>query len=308
MKKTNNQRYDQYKERLGIALKAANICIFEVDLKKQLYTSFENPEDIFHVSEEKILQDVRPFSQLPPSEYQKAVSEYFSHPDDAETIAQAFQRMFKGQSTTYQARMRAGGSDFVWCKLDVAPIMENGEPIKMIGVITDISSMKARTDYLENEVGLDPFTGLYNKKRSIQLIEQALQVHSNAKHALAITDIDNFKFFNDTYGHAVGDKIIHAVSDSLKLHFSKSSILGRFGGDEFILFIQDISDLNHLIFDFQKILTCTYEQYTCTNSIGVALFPDDAKDFTSLFKKADDALYRSKLTKHTLSFASEYES
>lgn len=60
---------EKYKERLNIALKAAKICVFEVDLVNQLYTFFENSEDIFGISGEKILEDVRPFSNLSPDAY-----------------------------------------------------------------------------------------------------------------------------------------------------------------------------------------------------------------------------------------------
>ena len=81
------EEIDQYKERLRIALKAAKICIFEVDLLRQLYTYFENAEVIFGVSGDDILSDVRPYSFLEPEEYRRAVSAYFSHPDDAEVIA-----------------------------------------------------------------------------------------------------------------------------------------------------------------------------------------------------------------------------
>lgn len=69
-----------FRERLTIALKAAKICVFEVDLTQQLYTCFENSEDIFGVSEDVILKDVQPYSKLSPEAYQLAVSDYFAHP------------------------------------------------------------------------------------------------------------------------------------------------------------------------------------------------------------------------------------
>ena len=71
---------ERYRERLNIALNAAKICIFEVDLTKQLYTFFENAEVIFGVSGDVILNDVRPFHLLDPDSYRRACSEYFSHP------------------------------------------------------------------------------------------------------------------------------------------------------------------------------------------------------------------------------------
>ena len=296
---------EKYRERLHLALKAAKICVFEVDLKKQLYTFFENAEDIFGVSGEVILKDVEPFSKLSPDEYQKAVSEYFSHPDDALVINHAFHTIFSGKSVTYQARMRAGGSDFLWCKLDVTPIMENGIPVKMIGVITDISDINKKMNTLKKAVKVDSFTGLYNKTHAIESIKKVLGSRPNQKHALILLDIDHFKSFNDTYGHDVGDMIIHSISDSLKHTFQKTDIIGRFGGDEFILLICNIPSVEWLSKKLQILLQCQINGYHCTNSMGVSIYPENGEGFDALFKAADKALYQAKLSNRAFSFFSD---
>lgn len=72
----------RWKQRLTLALRAAKICVFEVDLIRQRYTFFENAEGIFGISGEDILRDVRQYSNLKPEEYRGAVSAYFSHPGD----------------------------------------------------------------------------------------------------------------------------------------------------------------------------------------------------------------------------------
>lgn len=298
----------EYKERLSIALKAAKICVFEVDLIRQLYTFFENAEDIFGVSGEVILNDVRPYSKLKPADYQKAVSEYFSHPDDEETIDRAFQSIFSGQTTTYEARMRAGGSDYLWCKIDVTPIIENQVPVRMIGVITDISSLKNRTDRLEQEVKLDNFTGLYNKKYAIQLTEELMQKNLAYRNALILLDIDHFKSFNDTYGHALGDEAIQLVADTLKLSFRKTDVIGRFGGDEFIIFVSNIPGEEWLSKKLDRLLHYENSRFCCTGSVGVAVFPEDATDFSGLFAKADAALYQAKLYREKYVFSSGWKS
>ena len=73
----DHSELSDYRHRLSIALKAANICVFEVDVERQLYTYFENSEAIFGVPGDKILADVRPFSLLPPEEYLQKAAEYF---------------------------------------------------------------------------------------------------------------------------------------------------------------------------------------------------------------------------------------
>lgn len=290
---------EKYKERLSIALKAAKICVFEVDLSRQLYTFFENAEDIFGVSGQRILEDVQPFSALSPEEYQKAASAYFSHPDDAQEVNRAFEQISQGKPTTYQARMKAGDSNFVWCKLDVSPIMENGAPVKMIGVITDISEIKARTTRLEQRAQLDGFTGLYNKNCAIGSIRAHLKTHSFQQHAFVLIDIDNLKAVNDTFGHAVGDKIILETAEALSASFRKDDIIGRFGGDEFIVLAKDIPDAQWIGEKLKSLMECEGSSCNATRSAGVAIFPDDADSFEELFEKADKALYRSKLIRKT---------
>ena len=125
-----------YKERLRIAMQAARICVFEVLLQHQRYTFFENAESIFGVSGDVILADVAAFAKLPPAEYRRAVSAYFSHPEDAPVIAAAFHEILAGHFASYEARMKAGNTKFIWCRIDVQPIVEDGIPTRMIGVIT----------------------------------------------------------------------------------------------------------------------------------------------------------------------------
>ena len=286
------------KERFKIALKIAKICVFEVDLTQQLYTFFENSEDIFGVSGESILRDVRPFSQLSPQDYQQAASAYFSHPDDSDTIDIAFKKVLSGQSATYYARMKAGKTAYTWCKIDVTPILQNNIPVRMIGIITDVSDMKAKTDLLENEVKLDMFTGLYNKKHSEELIKEVLCKEPNQRHGFIIFDLDNFKNINDTYGHATGDEILISISENLKKIFSDTDIIGRFGGDEFIVLVKNVHDKSLFVSKLEKLLDNNDNSFTVTKSIGASIFPDDAKDFGELLEKADKALYKSKQYKN----------
>lgn len=301
----NLQELIKYKERFKVALKTAKICVFEVDLTRQLYTFFENSEDIFGVSGESILRDVRQFSRLSPEDYQKATSAYFSHPDDAEIIDIAFKKILSGQSATYYARMKAGKTAYTWCKIDVTPIMQNNVPVRMIGIISDVNDMKAKTEILENKIKLDMFTGLYDKKHSEELIKEVLYKEPNKKHGFIIFDIDNFKNINDTYGHAAGDEIIQSVSENLKRIFRNTDIIGRFGGDEFVVLMKDIQDKNLLVSKLEKLLDNSDNSFMVTKSIGAAIFPTDAVDFAGLLKKADEALYKSKQHKNMFTLFSD---
>lgn len=288
---------NSYKERLSTALRAAHICIFEVDLAQQRYTFFENSEAIFGVHGDKILNDISPYSKLNPAAYQKAVSNYFSHPDDAEVIDAAFKRVLSGKSASYQARMKAGSTHFTWCKIDVTPLFEGNVPIKMIGVITNISQMKAQMDYLRECAQLDSFTGLYVKKYSESLIKEILATKKEQKHALILIDLDDFKAINDHYGHRVGDEVLISTAEHLKHTFRKSDIISRFGGDEFMIFMENISSRQNLVDRITSLSHIMDNSYFVTKSIGVAIFPNDANNYEMLFDSADKALYRAKQLK-----------
>lgn len=293
-----------FARRLKIGMKAAKTCVFEVDLPRQLYTFFENSEDIFGVDGQSILKDVQPFSRLSKEEYQRAVSEYFSHPDDAEVIDGAFRSIFRGESVTYEARMKAGNTKFIWCKIDVTPIMENGVPVRMIGVVTNINAIRTERDKFKKQARLDLFTELYNKKSAELLIQDVLDNAPEQKHAFLLLDLDGFKTINDTYGHNAGDMVLKQVSSALKTIFTQQDILGRFGGDEFVVFMRDVPDISFVCAKLQEILK-NENELMATKSIGVALYPQDGKDYATLLKKADRALYQSKLHKNTYTMVSD---
>ncbi len=305
MKIDNNDyeiQLEDYKMRLDIALKTAHICVFEVDIVHQLYTSFENSEDIFGVSEEMILNDVQPYSQLTPQEYQEAVSLYFCHPDDYEIIDLAFQSIYQGKKTSYEARMKAGQSEFKWCKIDVTPIINQGIPTKMIGVITDIDQLKRRNLALQSAVMYDGFTGLFNKQTIMDSIFKTFKEYPNQHHAFFLLDIDDFKKINDTYGHLNGDQIILQLSQKLKITFQQNNIIGRFGGDEFIGFVQNMTNNEYFIHQIQNLITCQKDNLLCHSSIGIALYPQDGTTLEELINHADQALYHAKHTKQGYCF------
>ena len=190
--------------------------------------------------------------------------------------------------------MRAGDSGYIWCKIDVSPVMEDGVPVKMIGIITNIEEQKTKMGNLMQAAKLDVFTGLYNKVASIEMVKEAMRQNPWRRHALILMDIDNFKDFNDTHGHTAGDAVIRLVADSIKRCFRSTDIAGRYGGDEFMIFVEDFHDFEGLIRRLQQMVHCTGEKFCCTTSMGVAVFPEDGNHFDQLFQKADTALYHSK--------------
>lgn len=287
----------QNRERLNMALKVSGSCIFEVDLIRQRYTYFQNAEDIFHVSSEKIMEDVRAYSALPPEEYQKEVSSYFSHPDDFAVIDEAFRHVLGGESWVYEARMRAGSSEYVWCRVHVTPVMENGIPVRMIGVLINIDDIKREAEALKQASQTDMLTGLYNRSSAEARIRRILdQSSQDQNHALLLLDLDDFKGINDTYGHQAGDQAIREVADKLRSLFRKSDVLGRWGGDEFLVLVRDIADSNTLEEERRQLSTFRVGAGAAL-STGFGFYPREAGNFYDLFAIADQRLYLAKKKK-----------
>ena len=175
----------------------------------------------------------------------------------------------------------------------------------MVGVIADISDHREQTENLKKAVNVDAFTELFNKEYAIALIRECLRKSKELNHALIILDIDNFKNYNDTFGHSEGDKVIKAVSRKIRDAFRETDILGRFGGDEFILLVRDIKNMQLLNGKLSDLTHFQVGGITCTTSIGISIFPQDAAGYRELFEKADTALYQAKAQKGTFIYYQE---
>lgn len=289
----NNLR--NYKDRLSVALKIADISIFEVDLQKQLYTYIDNSEGIFEKKASDILSEVNAFHTLPWDEYVRTVSTYFMHPEDIHLMEEAFCSTKNGSSISFEGRFKDDEPvDYKWCRVDVTPVFENGIPRKMIGIVSDIHHMKTRITYLENTVYTDHFTGLYSKKRFEELCTSVLSRRKDSKCVMMVIDLDYFKSVNDTHGHMAGDEVLLSFSQHLSAAVKKKDIVARFGGDEFVLLMLDVTDIEIGTKKAEEILRMQDNKYGVTKSIGISLFPDMGTTYEELFRKADKALYRAK--------------
>lgn len=293
----------QYKKRLTLALQTAKICVFEVDVVKQRYTYFENSEAIFGVSKEKIFSDLEAFVDLPPEEYKKAVTNYFVHPKDTDIVDNAFRNILLGKPYSYEARMRAANSEYTWCKIDVTPVANENNSISMIGIITNIQSLKNRLVELTREAELDTFTRLYSKKKFEELCNYIFKEHPYETSALIIFDLDRFKTINDTYGHHTGDNLLLSISNNIKNIFRQNDIIARFGGDEFIILMRDIPSKQAVIDKVKTLLDLKDNEFGITKSVGIAIYPNTADNYETLLQKADKALYEAKRTKNTFIIA-----
>lgn len=170
-----------------------------------------------------------------------------------------------------------------------------------------VSPVKKVVKTLDTKAQNDLLTGLLNKLTFEEFSANCLASSLDSENrALVIIDLDNFKGVNDTFGHAAGDKVIAETGDIMREVFSDDDYLGRIGGDEFCVMVNkrfsDPAEFRKYVSDrCMKVSEAMAEfssesGYSVSASIGAALFPADGKDFETLYKACDTALYRSKKT------------
>ena len=160
-------------------------------------------------------------------------------------------------------------------------------------------TMKLQRDELNHLAYHDQLTGLYNRhfliKTANKWVRKGLQTGFDVW--LLMIDIDHFKHINDTYGHPVGDKILQQVATALNSVLREHDIIARFGGEEFVVMFKPDGEKNALV-KADRVLKIVEalmpEGLKTTISIGVAQLSASDKDFFTLLKKADDALYEAK--------------
>ena len=160
---------------------------------------------------------------------------------------------------------------------------------------------RVRHDQISRKAQMDGLTGLLNKTAVTETISDYLnESKKDQMHAMLMIDCDNFKAVNDNFGHATGDEVIKYFASVLKRTFRDSDIKGRFGGDEFIVFMKNTTfdatalrakQLNEAI---KKPYLKDGKEIKISCSIGVSYFMKDGNNFDTLFNAADDALYKAK--------------
>ncbi|MCG4581243.1 GGDEF domain-containing protein, partial [Clostridium cochlearium] len=158
----------------------------------------------------------------------------------------------------------------------------------------------------------DSLTNLYNRSKITKEIEKLIKEKDNLKFALLYIGVDDFKYINDSLGHHNGDILLMDLSELLKDIFSSSKIIGRVNGDEFVVVSEYKNNENYIISEINKFLQelkvpwkVKDKEIQVTVSIGIALYPHNGNDFTTLFKNAyTSMIYKKKTGKNGYEFYS----
>ncbi|BDM65893.1 hypothetical protein NFHSH190041_33450 [Shewanella sp. NFH-SH190041] len=198
--------------------------------------------------------------------------------------------------------LSGGGSCPVWLNLSV--MRDDHQRIQhYVAVFSDIRERKRQEADLRRLANYDVLTGLPNRSlfsshllKTIQLAEQQGQ-----KLALMFMDLDRFKHVNDSFGHGMGDALLVEAAARLQGCVTSEYSLCRFGGDEFVVLLQDAGDRRQV----NELANCILQQmatpfklygreFFITTSIGISIWPDDATQPETLIKNADLAMYHAK--------------
>lgn len=205
-----------------------------------------------------------------------------------------------------ELRLRDTSGMYHWYRIEASNLTTSqGKPIYIIGIITDIDKQKLLELRLRTQATRDSATGMHNKRATEQAISRFLSMHSNRGphvYAMFMIDFDNFKSINDRFGHAVGDKAIYQMAQIIRRNFRSTDIVGRVGGDEFLVFctepmpMQKIRDRATILVQHLHLPCGNHDsaEVTVTASVGIACNPNDGHNFTTLYKHADMATYEAK--------------
>ncbi len=174
--------------------------------------------------------------------------------------------------------------------------------------------LQEERDSYQYQAHHDMLTGLPNRFQFFSYFEQALASAQQRKSTIALSyiDLDGFKPVNDSYGHHVGDALLEAVAHRLQAITREDDMVARFGGDEFVLLLTDVTDqqivakiVERVVHTLQHPIEVDGIRHRVTASAGIATFPKDGRTIDSLCRNADAALYIAKESNNTFCFYEE---
>ncbi len=173
-----------------------------------------------------------------------------------------------------------------------------------VGVFTDISKLRKTEERLTHLTHHDPLTDLPNRLLVMSRLEHAIEraQRRGGRLAVMMLDLDRFKNVNDSLGHQVGDALLRGVADRLRARLREEDTLGRLGGDEFMVLIEDLDTPEHAAQVADGIIGALAAAFALDNgqevfmraSVGISLYPEDGTDYMALVRNADAAMYRAK--------------
>lgn len=209
-----------------------------------------------------------------------------------------------GEHYSAEDSVRLANGELRHVLIKISAVADNDNRLESyVVILTDIHAQKLAENELYLLANYDGLTGLPNRTLFNDRVEHALEQAKshNSKVALLNINIKRFKYFNDSLGHEAADIIIKMVAKRIKSRLRSNDSIARFNGDEFMLLVEDVEQIEELVLLCAKIMNSVNEGIPLNQqtvnvclSIGVAIYPDDAQSSANLLKAADVALYHAK--------------
>ncbi len=226
------------------------------------------------------------------------------YPEDGRRLFSHFCAMREGDGYQIsEVRIRREDGQYLWCRIRATGSFDKeGKLCRIVGIIINIDAEKKAASALQEQAERDSLTKIYNAHTSRKLAEEYLaDVEEDIISALLVIDLDDFKHVNDRYGHMFGDEVLVQAAQTIKKLFRSRDIVGRIGGEEFIVLMKDVPDqrivnkrCSQLNAAFHDIFKEQLAENELSCSIGVAVSPIHGNSYYDLFRLADRAMYRAK--------------
>jgi diguanylate cyclase (GGDEF)-like protein/PAS domain S-box-containing protein len=228
-----------------------------------------------------------------------------THPDDRLRPIEGERRgdMSGAGGLSYEKRFIRKDGGVLWAAVHVS-LVRNDDGTPRFGVlqVEDVTEHRNLAHRLAHQEAHDALTGLPNRTAVMHHLNELLaDPETAARTAVLFCDLDHFKLINDTLGHHVGDQLLEITAGRIRNVLRPSDVVGRFGGDEFVLVCQHIAQredataiANRVIDTLSIPINLEGEEFTLSASVGVAYAIDTGADANALLRNADSAMYRAK--------------
>ncbi|MBK1720290.1 EAL domain-containing protein [Thiocystis violacea] len=210
--------------------------------------------------------------------------------------------LMRGQAWRGEFQHRKKSGEIYWEQALITPLRNTqGDISHFVELGEDVSDKKALSERLTHLIHYDPLTGLPNRALMRERIDRALASARRGGHGLALLsiDIDKLKFINDSLGHAAGDQLLREVARRLQTLLAKEDTLARFGGDNFVLLVGHLDQVQDSVELAERIralldqpVVLGKDTARITACAGIALYPEDAQVGEELISHADAALHK----------------
>ncbi|WP_031405356.1 EAL domain-containing protein [Geobacillus vulcani] len=227
----------------------------------------------------------------------------YIHPNDIPRVTRYFYRALRGNVQTYHLELPTKSGERLLFQMKNIPIIVDGKKVGIYGIGHNITEQKKAEKRIAYLAYYDPDTNLPNRTKWMELLSEHLEKakRKRRKTAVALIDLDRFKWINDSVGHYAGDDILRQLVERIRRVLPLGAELGRFHGDKFCLLFPLKTEVEaateaalRIVREVARPIVYDGKEFFVTASVGLAMFPDDGEDEHALLRHADMAVNMAK--------------